>query len=414
MFDYSSENVNKAHGGRLHRAHSRGAQVDGKEVRSTRVKEEVISSPTSASPLAARTSRPPASTARGRRRPRAAAARRLAGRADGFRRRTHRRPQPRRGEHRARPDRGAVLVRLRAAFFLVYYRMFGLITCIALLINLLMVVAVMSVLGATLTLPGLGGIALTVGMSVDANVLINERIREELRRACRSARSAKATSARRNHRRRQPHRDPRRRRAVRLRHRAGEGLRGLADRVGILTSMYTAVSVSRGIATLIYGHRASSNRSGSDGSIQETLQRLPLRQQHPLHAPALGVAVVRARDRVRAIGAMAFKGFNFALDFTGGTVASSCAFQKPADVDEVRGRWRTPATRTRRCRPSEPRERIRLPGGDEKPPAHKAAASRSADSFEAGQSRVRAQARDFGAQVGKELAENGVSRRSSW
>ena len=71
-------------------------------------------------------------------------------------------------------------------FFLVYYRMFGVITCIALLLNLLMVIAVMSLLGATLTLPGLAGIALTVGMSVDANVLINERIREELRaRACR-------------------------------------------------------------------------------------------------------------------------------------------------------------------------------------------------------------------------------------
>ena len=67
------------------------------------------------------------------------------------------------------------------AFFLVYYRMFGVITCVALLLNLLMVVAVMSFLGATLTLPGLAGIALTVGMSVDANVLINERIREELR-----------------------------------------------------------------------------------------------------------------------------------------------------------------------------------------------------------------------------------------
>ncbi len=66
-------------------------------------------------------------------------------------------------------------------FFLIYYRMFGLITCLALLINLLAVIALMSLLGFTLTLPGLAGIALTVGMSVDANVLINERIREELR-----------------------------------------------------------------------------------------------------------------------------------------------------------------------------------------------------------------------------------------
>jgi preprotein translocase subunit SecD len=66
-------------------------------------------------------------------------------------------------------------------FFVIYYKMFGLITNIALLINLLMVVALMSLIGATLTLPGLAGIALTVGLSVDANVLINERIREELR-----------------------------------------------------------------------------------------------------------------------------------------------------------------------------------------------------------------------------------------
>ncbi|MET1161377.1 MAG: protein translocase subunit SecD, partial [Pseudoxanthomonas sp.] len=67
------------------------------------------------------------------------------------------------------------------AFFLVYYRMFGLITCVALLLNLLMVVAVMSLFGATMTLPGFAGLALSIGMSVDANVLINERIREELR-----------------------------------------------------------------------------------------------------------------------------------------------------------------------------------------------------------------------------------------
>src|SRR3546814_1350523 len=67
------------------------------------------------------------------------------------------------------------------AFFLVYYRMFGILTCIALLLNLVIVVAVMSLFTATMTLPGFAGLALSVGMSVDANVLINERIREELR-----------------------------------------------------------------------------------------------------------------------------------------------------------------------------------------------------------------------------------------
>ncbi|PBS12050.1 protein translocase subunit SecD [Lysobacteraceae bacterium NML93-0792] len=66
-------------------------------------------------------------------------------------------------------------------FFMVYYRMFGIVTCLALILNLLIVVAVMSLFGATMSLPGFAGLALSIGLSVDANVLINERIREELR-----------------------------------------------------------------------------------------------------------------------------------------------------------------------------------------------------------------------------------------
>jgi preprotein translocase subunit SecD len=142
------------------------------------------------------------------------------------------------------------------AFFLVYYRVFGVITCIALLLNLLMVIALMSMLGFTLTLPGLAGLALTVAMSVDANVLINERIREELRTGMppQSAiamgyEKASGTIADANL-------------TAMLAGIAlfafGTGpLKGFAVALvlGILTSMYTAVSVSRGVATLIYGRR---------------------------------------------------------------------------------------------------------------------------------------------------------------
>jgi preprotein translocase subunit SecD len=64
---------------------------------------------------------------------------------------------------------------------LVYYRVFGLIANFALLLNLILLVALLSIIDATLTLPGIAGIVLTVGMAVDANVLIYERIREELR-----------------------------------------------------------------------------------------------------------------------------------------------------------------------------------------------------------------------------------------
>jgi len=141
-------------------------------------------------------------------------------------------------------------------FFLFYYRMFGVVTCIALLLNLVMVFALMSFFGATMSLPGLAGIALTVGMSVDANVLINERIREELRlglppqtaiatgydRAAGTILDANITAF-----------------LVGLAMAAfGSGpLRGfgITTMLGIATSAYTAVSVSRAIATLIYGGR---------------------------------------------------------------------------------------------------------------------------------------------------------------
>ena len=140
------------------------------------------------------------------------------------------------------------------AFFLIYYRMFGIVTCLALLLNLLMVFALMSLFGATLSLPGLAGIALTVGMSVDANVLINERIREELRlglppqkaiaegydRASGTILDANVTAFL----------------AGLAMFAFGTGpLKGfgMTTMLGIITSAYTAVSVSRGIATLIYG-----------------------------------------------------------------------------------------------------------------------------------------------------------------
>lgn len=73
---------------------------------------------------------------------------------------------------------GALIVILFMAF---YYSVFGIIADIALILNLIFIVAIMSLMGATLTLPGIAAMVLTVGMAVDANVLIYERIREELR-----------------------------------------------------------------------------------------------------------------------------------------------------------------------------------------------------------------------------------------
>ncbi len=141
-------------------------------------------------------------------------------------------------------------------FFGVYYRMFGAITSVALLMNLLIVVSVMSLFGATMTLPGFAGLALSVGLSVDANVLINERIREELRqgmppksaivagyeKAGGTILDANLTGL-----------------IVGVALYAfGTGpLKGFALTmiIGIFASMFTAITVSRALATLIYSRR---------------------------------------------------------------------------------------------------------------------------------------------------------------
>ncbi|HEX6995014.1 MAG TPA: protein translocase subunit SecD [Gammaproteobacteria bacterium] len=87
------------------------------------------------------------------------------------------------GQDNIERGRNAVIVGflLVVGFMALVYRVFGLIANAALLMNLVMLVALMSLLQATLTLPGIAGIVLTLGMAVDANVLINERIREELK-----------------------------------------------------------------------------------------------------------------------------------------------------------------------------------------------------------------------------------------
>lgn len=87
------------------------------------------------------------------------------------------------GEENINKGRQSILIgfSLVLVFMVFYYRWFGLAANVALTMNLVLIVAVMSILGATLTLPGIAGIVLTVGMAVDANVLIFSRIREELK-----------------------------------------------------------------------------------------------------------------------------------------------------------------------------------------------------------------------------------------
>ncbi|MEG8066507.1 protein translocase subunit SecD [Xanthomonas hortorum pv. gardneri] len=141
-------------------------------------------------------------------------------------------------------------------FFTIYYRMFGAITSAALLFNLLIVIAVMSLFGATMTLPGFAGLALSVGLSVDANVLINERIREELRLGVPPKSAIVAGYEKAGG----PILDANLTGlivGVAL-YAFGTGpLKGFALTmiIGIFASMFTAITVSRALAVLIYGSR---------------------------------------------------------------------------------------------------------------------------------------------------------------
>ena len=125
---------------------------------------------------------------------------------------------------------GLVLVII---FMLVIYGRFGVYANIALLFNMVFIVALLSLLQATLTLPGIAGIVLTMGMAVDANVLVFERMREEAaawQKRCCGGGCRICTSIIGNHRRKCDHID-RGVLAVPFRHRAGEGLcRNAIDR----------------------------------------------------------------------------------------------------------------------------------------------------------------------------------------
>ncbi|MDP1708185.1 MAG: protein translocase subunit SecD [Gammaproteobacteria bacterium] len=143
-----------------------------------------------------------------------------------------------------------------AVFMTIYYYFFGVIASLALGINMLLLVAVLSMLQATLTLPGIAGIALTIGMAIDANVLIFERIREELR----NGNSPQASINAGYDRAFDTILDSNITTLI-----AGFSLfwlgsgpiRGFAVTlcIGILTSMFSAVMVSRGVVNLLYGRR---------------------------------------------------------------------------------------------------------------------------------------------------------------
>ncbi len=137
---------------------------------------------------------------------------------------------------------------------IVYYRLFGVISVLSLFANLLLLTAVLSMIHATMTMPGIAGIVLTLGMAIDGNVLIIERIREELRNGNTPVASIKAGYERAW--------------TVILDSNVAKLIAGVALLafgsgpvkgfavvllIGVLTSMFTSVTFSRALATLVYG-----------------------------------------------------------------------------------------------------------------------------------------------------------------
>ncbi len=221
---------------------------------------------------------------------------------------------------------GFLLVVIFMAF---YYRTFGLVADLALLVNLVMIVAVLSLLQATLTLPGIAGIVLTVGMAVDANVLIFERIREEIRvgstpQASIEAGYAKALST-------IVDANITTLIAAVLLFSFGTGpIKGFAVTlfIGILTSMFTAILGTRAVVNLLFGGKR--------------MKVLPIGTRILDKIPAFDFMSKRkiammgsALVLVIAIAVIGVRGLNFGIDFTGGTLIE-LGYHEDIELKDVR------------------------------------------------------------------------------
>ena len=143
-------------------------------------------------------------------------------------------------------------------FMIIFYRLFGMIANIALAFNLIIIIAVLSIMGAALTLPGIAGIVLTIGMAVDANVLDFERIREEISEGAR-AKSAIVAGFDRAFSSIFDGNITTLLVAIVLFSIGSGPIKGFAITlaIGILSSLFTAIIVTRALVQLAYGNRKS-------------------------------------------------------------------------------------------------------------------------------------------------------------
>ncbi len=221
------------------------------------------------------------------------------------------------GDDNIRSGFGSALIGLviTVLFMIMYYRFGGLIASAGLVCNALITAAVLSVFHATMTLPGIAGMILTVGMSIDANVIIFERVREELREG-NKARMAIAKGYERAFS------------AIfdsnlttfltaLILYKVGtasvKGF-GLTLMIGIAVSMFTALTITRAIFDIKLAKQDSNTISIGNGIAAVNHAKLAVVRRAKLFG------VISLAFCVLSIGVSVFKGFNFSIDFTGGTV----------------------------------------------------------------------------------------------
>ncbi|MEX1222349.1 MAG: protein translocase subunit SecD [Idiomarina sp.] len=219
------------------------------------------------------------------------------------------------------------------AFMIGLYGRWGLIACVGLTVNIGLVFGILSLLGATLTLPGIAGIILTIGMAVDANILINERIREESRRgkpawlalregfgkAYRTIMDSNFTTLI----------------AVSLLFLFGSGpVKGFAVTIGIglVTSLFTAIAVTRLIMEWQIKNR---QRQVLQISGIAWLDRLSERGVNFMRGRVLGL-LASAVLSLAAVALFVQPGLKYGVDFTGGTVVEVQA--QGVSVDQLRSK----------------------------------------------------------------------------
>ncbi len=217
------------------------------------------------------------------------------------------------------------------AFMIALYRRWGLIACSSLVINIALIIGLLSTFGATLTLPGIAGIILTIGMAVDANILINERIKEEsgkgktagiavpagFDKAYATILDSSFTTLI----------------AVSLLFMFGSGpVKGFAVTigVGIFTSMFTAVAVTRQMMLVAVRKR---NREVINFSSGHWIRRLNLNNLNFLRGRVIGL-VVSAVLSIGSIALFVFPGLQYGVDFTGGTLIETQS--STMSVEQVR------------------------------------------------------------------------------